>query len=61
MKQTELQPYLKERLEKAKVQFERTIDCKHTEFDDLYPYISEQPTFFLVQTICGLARAVNTC
>ncbi|MFB4213847.1 hypothetical protein ACE1TH_18295 [Shouchella sp. JSM 1781072] len=46
MEQTELQPYLKAKLEKAKTQFERTIDCKHTEFDDLYPYISEQPQFF---------------
>ncbi|MDA3130121.1 hypothetical protein ACFPTR_04965 [Aliibacillus thermotolerans] len=38
--------FFKEKLQEAKVQFERTIDCKHTEFDDLYPYMSEQPQFF---------------
>lgn len=38
--------FFKEKLREAKVQFERTIDCKHTEFDDLYPYMSEQPQFF---------------
>ncbi|MFK3939866.1 hypothetical protein ACI2JA_20355 [Alkalihalobacillus sp. NPDC078783] len=38
--------YFKEKLEHAKIQFERTIDCKHTEFDDLYPYMTEQPQFF---------------
>ncbi|MCF6093926.1 hypothetical protein L1765_08070 [Microaerobacter geothermalis] len=30
----------------AKRQFERALDCKRTEFDDLYPYISEHPQFF---------------
>ncbi|WP_158735416.1 hypothetical protein [Alteribacillus sp. YIM 98480] len=38
--------FFKEKLNDAKNQFERTIDCKHTEFDDLYPYMSEQPQFF---------------
>lgn len=38
--------YFKAKLQDAKVQFERTIDCKHTEFDDLYPYMNEQPQFF---------------
>ncbi|WP_054709904.1 hypothetical protein [Bacillus sp. JCM 19041] len=46
MNQTELHSYLEEKLGKAKTQFERTIDCKHTEFDDLYPYMTEQPQFF---------------
>ena len=30
----------------AKVHFERALDCKHTEFDDLYPYMIEHPQFF---------------
>ncbi len=42
----QLEAYFIERLKKAKRQFERTIDCKHTEFDDLYPYMTEQPQFF---------------
>ncbi|WP_059106167.1 hypothetical protein [Shouchella shacheensis] len=46
MDQKELHTYLEEKLMMAKTQFERTIDCKHTEFDDLYPYMTEQPQFF---------------
>jgi hypothetical protein len=38
--------YFQEKIRKAKTTFERTIDCKHTEFDDLYPYMSEHPQFF---------------
>ncbi|SFE35811.1 hypothetical protein [Alteribacillus iranensis] len=38
--------FFQEKLKDAKTQFERTIDCKHTEFDDLYPYMNEQPQFF---------------
>lgn len=34
------------KLEEAKVHFERALDCKHTEFDDLYPYMIEHPQFF---------------
>lgn len=34
------------KLEAAKVHFERALDCKHTEFDDLYPYMIEHPQFF---------------
>jgi hypothetical protein len=34
------------KLEKSKVHFERALDCKHTEFDDLYPYMIEHPQFF---------------
>nr|WP_120193170.1 hypothetical protein [Sinobaca qinghaiensis] len=38
--------YFIHKLEESKEQFERTIDCKHTAFDDLYPYMNEQPQFF---------------
>ncbi|MGY4690022.1 hypothetical protein [Salibacterium sp. K-3] len=38
--------FFSEKIQGAKEQFERTIDCKHTEFDDLYPYMNEQPQFF---------------
>ena len=31
--------YLTKKLNEAKTHFERTLDCKHTEFDDLYPYM----------------------
>ena len=34
------------KLTDAKVHFERALDCKHTEFDDLYPYMIEHPQFF---------------
>ncbi|RCX21688.1 hypothetical protein DFP94_102444 [Fontibacillus phaseoli] len=34
------------KLSEAKVTFERALDCKHTEFDDLYPYMLEHPQFF---------------
>lgn len=34
------------KLEKSKIHFERALDCKHTEFDDLYPYMIEHPQFF---------------
>lgn len=30
----------------SKTHFERTLDSKHTEFDDLYPYMTEHPQFF---------------
>lgn len=46
MPNEQLQPFFDEKIQSAKVQFERTIDCKHTEFDDLYPYMGEQPQFF---------------
>lgn len=38
--------YLQEKILHAKKQFERTIECKHTEFDDLYPYMGDHPQFF---------------
>ncbi|ASA20680.1 hypothetical protein [Paenibacillus donghaensis] len=35
-----------DKLTQAKDHFERALDCKHTEFDDLYPYMIEHPQFF---------------
>ncbi|MFC0557463.1 hypothetical protein [Halalkalibacter alkalisediminis] len=46
MEKEEVCTYFEDRVLKAKNQFERTVDCKHTEFDDLYPYMTEQPQFF---------------
>lgn len=34
--------YVKE----AKEEFDRTVACKHTKFDDLYPYMIEHQPFF---------------
>ncbi|MBE3553861.1 MAG: hypothetical protein IMW85_02455 [Thermicanus sp.] len=41
-----MQKYILEKIDGAKLQFERTIECKHTEFDDLYPYMGDHPQFF---------------
>ncbi|MFC5650432.1 hypothetical protein ACFPYJ_15140 [Paenibacillus solisilvae] len=38
--------FLVTKLSDAKNHFERALDCKHTEFDDLYPYMIEHPQFF---------------
>lgn len=38
--------FMDEKLMAAKIHFERALDCKHTEFDDLYPYMIEHPQFF---------------
>ncbi|GAA3400767.1 hypothetical protein ACFFNY_15670 [Paenibacillus hodogayensis] len=38
--------FLMAKLTESKVHFERALDCKHTEFDDLYPYMIEHPQFF---------------
>ncbi len=38
--------FLLGKLSAAKVHFERALDCKHTEFDDLDPYMVEHPQFF---------------
>ena len=38
--------HLECKLTEAKTHFERALDCKHTEFDDLYPYMMEHPQFF---------------
>ncbi|MEK0314520.1 hypothetical protein [Cohnella sp. 56] len=40
------QSFFVDKLEQAKIHFERALDCKHTEFDDLYPYMIEHPQFF---------------
>lgn len=40
------QEFFLQKLADAKVHFERALDCKHTEFDDLYPYMIEHPQFF---------------
>lgn len=37
---------LGQKVEAAKTHFERALACKHTEFDDLYPYMLEHPQFF---------------
>ncbi|RSL33738.1 hypothetical protein D7Z54_08565 [Salibacterium salarium] len=64
----EIPNFFTEKIQGAKDQFERTIDCKHTEFDDLYPYMSEQPQFFWYKryvawqellTIVSLAEELN--
>lgn len=46
MSKVDLNIFFENKISEAKNQFERTIDCKHTEFDTLYPYMSEQPQFF---------------
>jgi hypothetical protein len=38
--------YFMTKLGEAKTHFERALDCKHTEFDDLYPYMIEHPQNF---------------
>jgi hypothetical protein len=38
--------FMTTKLTAAKVHFERALDCKHTDFDDLYPYMIEHPQFF---------------
>ncbi|WP_400162816.1 hypothetical protein ACAF76_005075 [Brevibacillus sp. TJ4] len=42
----DLPTFFSEQIRRAKVNFERALDCKHTDFDDLYPYMNEQPQFF---------------
>lgn len=44
--QIDLNKFFIEKLQSAKISFERALDCKHTDFDDLYPYMNEQPQFF---------------
>ena len=38
--------FIMDKVSAAKTSFERALDCKHTEFDDLYPYMLEHPQFF---------------
>ncbi|WP_046215249.1 hypothetical protein [Paenibacillus wulumuqiensis] len=52
------------KLAAAKVHFERALDCKHTEFDDLYPYMIEHPQFFWYKRYVAwseLLTIVNLC
>jgi len=56
--------YVAKKLEAAKTHFERTVDCKHTEFDDLYPYMVEHPQFFWYKRYVAwseLLTIVNIC
>lgn len=56
--------YIANKLEVAKTHFERTVDCKHTEFDDLYPYMVEHPQFFWYKRYVAwseLLTIVNIC
>ncbi|AKG34319.1 hypothetical protein [Paenibacillus durus] len=57
-----------DKLTEAKDHFERALDCKHTEFDDLYPYMIEHPQFFWYKryvawsellTIAGLCEELD--
>lgn len=42
----DLEKYFAGKLSESKTHFERALECKHTEFDDLYPYMNEHPQFF---------------
>lgn len=56
--------FLLQKLADAKVHFERALDCKHTEFDDLYPYMIEHPQFFWYKRYVAwseLLTLVNLC
>ncbi|WP_027415092.1 hypothetical protein [Aneurinibacillus terranovensis] len=46
MAATDMSLFFDQQLARAKQHFERALDCKHTEFDDLYPYMNEHPQFF---------------
>lgn len=65
MKQDKLtESYFIEKLSEAKTHFERALDCKHTEFDDLYPYMIEHPQFFWYKRYVAwseLLTLVNLC
>src|SRR5690554_2705775 len=56
--------YFMQKLSDAKTHFERALDCKHTEFDDLYPYMIEHPQFFWYKRYVAwseLLTIVNLC
>ncbi|BAU29392.1 hypothetical protein DFP93_11544 [Aneurinibacillus soli] len=42
----DMSSFFETQIANAKTHFERALDCKHTEFDDLYPYMNEHPQFF---------------
>ncbi len=48
--------YVKE----AKEEFDRTVACKHTSFDDLYPYMLEQQSFFWYKRHAAWAALLST-
>lgn len=52
--------FLVERLSEAKTHFERALDCKHTEFDDLYPYMIENPQFFWYKRYVAWSELLTT-
>jgi hypothetical protein len=47
-------------VQEAKENFDRTIDCKHTPFDDLYPYMLEDPNFFWYKRHAAWANLLTT-
>ncbi|MFC5702812.1 hypothetical protein ACFPVX_16040 [Cohnella faecalis] len=52
--------FFAKKLEEAKVHFERALDCKHTEFDDLYPYMIEHPQFFWYKRYVAWSELLTT-
>jgi hypothetical protein len=59
-KSMDIQEYLLQQVQAAKVHFERALECKHTEFDDLYPYMSEQPQFFWYKRYVAWSELLTT-
>lgn len=56
--------YFINKLIAAKTHFERALDCKHTEFDDLYPFMIENPQLFWYKRYVAwseLLTTVNIC
>lgn len=43
-----------------KEEFDRTIACKHTTFDDLYPYMLEHQSFFWYKRHAAWASLLTT-
>jgi hypothetical protein len=44
----------------AKEEFDRTVACKHTSFDDLYPYMLEHQSFFWYKRHAAWASLLTT-
>lgn len=47
-------------VQEAKENFDRTVDCKHTAFDDLYPFMLEDPNFFWYKRHAAWSRLLMT-
>jgi hypothetical protein len=47
-------------VQEAKAEFDRTVECKHTSFDDLYPYMLEQQSFFWYKRHAAWAALLAT-